>query len=187
MTTTIVLLSGGLDSAVVLAACVGQGDEVAAIGFDYGQPHRIELEHAATIAEHYEVPFELIFIAEMPKIDDVVFAGRNLVLAAHAIALAHARGVDRIAIGCNASDWERFADCRPEFWHALHRCARGAYGIDVLTPLLYADKRDVVAQAHRLNVPIGLTWSCYAPQEGKPCGKCLACETRKDALECLVV
>jgi len=181
---TLVLLSGGIDSATVLGACVSQGDDCLAIGFDYGQPHVRELNYAVDIALHYSVLFERVSLPEMPKVDDVVFSGRNLVLVSLAIAMAQARGFDRVAVGCNASDWLRFADCRPEFWRSVESCAR-AYGVRVITPLIYMSKRDVIEHAAKLNVPIGLTWSCYSPKDRQPCGKCLACETRKDALECL--
>jgi 7-cyano-7-deazaguanine synthase len=180
---TLVLLSGGIDSAVVLAGCVASGDECLALGFDYEQPHDIELDHAANIASFYNVVFQRSILPRMPLANDVVFAGRNLVLVSHAIAIAQARKFDRVAVGCNASDWPRFPDCRPQFWRDVNRCAE-AYGITVLAPLVYLSKRDVVEQARKLNVPIRLTWSCYSPQDGKPCGECLACETRNGALEC---
>ena len=178
----LILLSGGLDSAVVLAAAI-KDHECEAIGFDYDQPHAIELDRAEEIAEHYGVPFVRIGLPAMlnAKIDDVVFAGRNLVLASLAIATAQARGMDAIAIGCNASDWPRFPDCRPPFWSAV-RTAAEAYGIAVLTPLTHHSKQDVASAARRLGVPIDLTWSCYAPRDGSPCGECLACKTRDEAL-----
>ncbi len=175
---TIVLLSGGLDSAVVLAALSG---ERVALGFDYGQPHKIELQRAQAIAVHYGVPFEIIALPHMPRVNDVVFAGRNLVFASTAIALAQSRGFGSIAIGCNASDWMRFPDCRPPFWKAMQECA-SAYGINIVTPLMHHDKREIVEAARRFGVPIELTWSCYDPQGREPCGKCLACETREGAL-----
>jgi 7-cyano-7-deazaguanine synthase len=181
---TIVLLSGGLDSATVLAGCVASGDKCLAIGYDYDQPHRIELDRAQDIAHHYQVPFKVIGLPAMlsAKVDDVVFAGRNLVLASFAIAFAQAREFDRIAVGCNATDWDRFPDCRPAFWKGVKQCAR-ASGVLVSTPLLYLTKREVVEVARQNEVPIDLTWSCYSPQDSQPCGKCLACKTREEALQ----
>lgn len=186
---TIVLLSGGLDSATVLAMAehcnyhysTGTLGEAATIAFDYGQPHKIELQKARALAERYKVPFEVITVPAMPRTDDVVFVGRNLVFASIAIAVAQARGFDRIGFGCNASDWKRFPDCRPEFWGSLRRCAE-AYGVDVWTPLLHKTKREVAGIARELLVPIELTWSCYSPKGEEPCGACLACTTRKEAL-----
>jgi 7-cyano-7-deazaguanine synthase len=178
---TVVLLSGGLDSAVVLAGCVASGDECLALAFDYNQPHVIELEKADGIANHYGVRLIGLRAPVMPLVDDVVFSGRNLVFAALAIAQAQAHKFDRVAVGCNASDWARFPDCRPDFWRGLDRLAE-VYGISVVTPLIYMSKREVVEKARELNVPIELTWSCYSPQDEKPCGSCLACKTREEAL-----
>lgn len=178
---TIVPLSGGLDSATVLAGCVASGDECLGLLFDYAQPHRIELKAAENIAMHYEINFERYLLPELPKVNQVVFAGRNLVFASFAIAKAQAENYDRVAFGCNASDWRDFPDCRPEFWRNVERCAE-LYGVKVLTPLIYMSKRDVVQTALRLDVPIDLTWSCYNPQDEKPCGECLACKTREEAL-----
>jgi 7-cyano-7-deazaguanine synthase len=110
-----------------------------------------------------------------------VFAGRNLVFAALAIARAQAGGFGHIAVGCNASDWHRFPDCRPAFWSAL-RTAAEAYGIRVGTPLIHMSKHEVVELAGQLGVPIELTWSCYSPRDGEPCQECLACTVRQEAL-----
>src|SRR5215211_3789393 len=114
----LVLLSGGLDSATALA-WAKQYSECSAIGFDYGQPHLIELDRARRIADHFGVPFEIVALPIMPRINDVVFAGRNLVMAAVAIAEAQARGIRSIVLGCNMSDWARFPDCRPPFWRGV--------------------------------------------------------------------
>lgn len=178
---TVVPLSGGIDSATVLAGCVASGDECLAVWFEYGQPHRIELEGAKRIAALYKVNLDRFGFPTMPKVDDVVFAGRNFVFAAMAVSIAQAHGFNRVAFGCNASDWARFPDCRPEFWREVERCAQ-IYGVSVVTPLIYMSKREVVDAARKLNVPIELTWSCYDPQQGQPCGQCLACITREEAL-----
>ncbi len=177
----LVLLSGGLDSAVVLATLVPD-HACTAIGFDYGQKHRIELERAALVAEHYSVPFRVMELPPMPLVNDVVFAGRNLVLASVAVSEAIAAGREAIAVGCNESDWMRFPDCRPAFWN-FFRYAAETYDIRVLTPLMYHWKVAVFEQARKLGVPIDLTWSCYSPQGEEACGECLACKTRKEA-EC---
>jgi 7-cyano-7-deazaguanine synthase len=178
---TLVLFSGGLDSAVVLASCVAAGDEVLAVGFDYGQPHAIELDRAAFIARGMNVPYEEVELPAMPLADDVVFAGRNMVMAAAAISIAHARGFDRIALGCNADDHRRFRDCRRDFWSAMRRAAR-AYDVGISAPLLRSSKRAIVRRAKALGVPVEQTWSCYEPRGGEPCGECLACKLRKAAL-----
>ncbi len=184
----LVLLSGGLDSAVVLASLIGEGHTCECIAFDYGQWHIVELDAAEAVAAHYEVPLEHFMLDFAPrKVDDVVFAGRNLMLISAIIAMAQARGFDAVAIGCNMSDWARFPDCRPIFWSGVRQAAE-AYGVQVLTPLLHTLKIDIAAWACKNEVPIDLTWSCYEPimrlehGDPEPCGKCLACETRQEAL-----
>src|SRR5215475_3991580 len=149
----LVMLSGGLDSAVVLAARFG-------------------------------VPFRRLKIAPaIPLVDEVVFAARNLILAAHAIAHAQATHFDAIAVGCNSTDWDRFRDCRPPFWKAVETAAE-AYGIKVLTPLLHSYKAEIMAHARKLDLPT--TWSCYAPTaDSRVCGQCLACVVNREAEQCL--
>lgn len=178
----LVSLSGGLDSTTVLALLLSEGHDCSAIGFDYQQPHRLELGFAERLARYYNAPFEVVALPVLPKVNDVVFAGRNLILAATLISLAQSREYEVVAFGCNASDWARFPDCRPAFWRGLSDCAE-AYGVRVETPLIHANKREVVELARRLHVPIDLTWSCYFPKDGKPCRECLACSVREEALE----
>jgi 7-cyano-7-deazaguanine synthase len=183
MKPTLVCLSGGLDSAVVLASLLRvEGEVGSAVGFDYGQPHVIELDYAERLAAHYGVPFRRVRLPPMPLVNDVVFAARNMVLASHAVAIAAAEGFGAVAFGCNFSDWERFPDCRPAFWKRLGEAAREAYGVGLMTPLLHMTKAQVVHCAREIGVPIDQTWSCYAPTaEGAPCERCLACETRRSA------
>lgn len=177
--SVLVCLSGGLDSAVVLDMMSDQ-DRCEAISFDYGQPHRIELDYAKRLARVYRVAHKTVTLPRLPLVDDVVFAGRNLVLASFAIADAAASGLKAVAFGCNQSDGVRFPDCLPGFWDAV-RGAAVAYGVSVLTPLIFMTKTRVVEEAKRRGVVLDNTWSCYSPVDGKPCGVCLACETRIQA------
>jgi 7-cyano-7-deazaguanine synthase len=174
--SVLVCLSGGLDSAVVLAML--RDEERTAIGFEYGQPHALELERAEALAQKEGVPFRRVYLPIIPKVNDVVFSGRNAIFASVAAGFAQAEGYSHIAFGCNMSDWGRFPDCRPAFWSAVGEALFKGYGVRVLTPLLHQMKVDVVRHAARLGVVLGDTWSCYAPRDGQPCGKCLACETR---------
>lgn len=173
----LLLLSGGLDSATLLAALK---DQIGlCVGFDYGQPHAIELERAAVLAERYGKAFQRVEIPNMPRVNDVVFAGRNAVLLTTGAAIAQVRGLDAVVIGCNWSDLDRFPDCRPAFLRPIGEALRAAYGVSVVAPLLHMTKTQVVQEARRLDVPLDLTWTCYAPTEsGDPCGECYSCRGR---------
>jgi 7-cyano-7-deazaguanine synthase len=167
----LILLSGGMDSTVLLhkygaALCVG---------FDYGQPHKIELEYARKTAEDYGVPFEVHTIPNMPKINDVVFAGRNAVLASMGAAVAQSRGLKKVFIGCNFSDHERFPDCRITFLSNLSKALEEAYGVVLCYPLVRSTKAQIVQYAKENN--LSGTWTCYSPTEdGKQCGECYSCK-----------
>jgi 7-cyano-7-deazaguanine synthase len=173
----LVCLSGGLDSAVVLVMLREQ-HECAAVSFDYGQRHIIELDYARRIAPDVRT----VVLPRIPLADDVVFAGRNLVLAAHAITIAAAERYDAVALGCNRTDGDRFPDCRPAFWDAVNAAASAAYGVAVLLPLLRMSKAEVVSEAIRRGIRLTETWSCYDPQGTEPCGRCLACKMLAEAL-----
>ena len=142
----VVLLSGGMDSAVVLAEMRHAGFECHALSFDYGQRHRVELERAAEVARmlgaasHRTARIDLrAFGASaltadiaVPKDRDVAHAhdipvtyvpARNTIFLAHALAMAESAGARDIAIGVNAIDYSGYPDCRPEFVEAFERLA----------------------------------------------------------------
>ena len=142
----VVLLSGGMDSAVVLAEMRHAGFECHALSFDYGQRHRVELERAAEVARmlgaasHRTARIDLrAFGASaltadiaVPKDRDVAHAhdipvtyvpARNTIFLAHALAMAESAGARDIAIGVNAIDYSGYPDCRPEFVEAFERVA----------------------------------------------------------------
>lgn len=177
--TTLLLLSGGMDSAL----CLARYGASLCIGVDYGQPHLIELQHAARVAERYGTPFEILLGPTMPRVDDVVFSGRNAVLLGMGAAVAQARGLKTVVIGCNFSDAQRFPDCRPDFIRSMDKAFTAAYGVRVFAPLLTTTKQQIVAEARERGLPE--TWTCYAPgRDGLPCFKCYSCQGRygKDVL-----
>lgn len=169
---TLLLLSGGTDSSL----CLHRFAPVLAVGYDYGQRALIELTHAERRANHCGVPFEVVRLPELPLINStsLVRAGRNAVMLAHAASIAQARGIDEVMIGCNATDAERFPDCRLSFLASMQEALHGAYGVMVHAPLLYVTKQQILAEctAHGITD----TWSCYTPRDGKPCGECYACQ-----------
>lgn len=181
----LVCLSGGVDSAVVLAMNAGAD----AIGFEYGQPHLIELDFAGKLCERLGVKFTRLALPSMPLINDVAFAARNAVFASWACAYAQAHGYDWIGFGCNKSDWHRFPDCRPAFWEKMRAAFLTTYQIRLATPLLHWTKAEVIEHSHSLNLQLDELWSCYSPvhspEQGGclPCGECLACQTREGAIK----
>lgn len=209
-TKALVLLSGGVDSTVVLADAVERYGrlEVSAVTFSYGQNHgRQETLSAIAVANAYGVSHRLVDLgnvfgasaltgngkvpvghAEQPDATEV--PGRNLVLLSTAAAIADGLGAGIVAFGANADDAAGYPDCRPEFIEAL----RGVIALGtkrhvwLYAPLLYKSKKQVIAYGRELDAPLDLTWSCYDPQErpvseggDQPCGVCGACESRSKA------
>lgn len=167
----LVLLSGGMDSAL----CLHRYGAALCVGFDYAQPHAIELTYARRIAANYKVEYLQQPLHVMPKVDDVVFAGRNATLLAAAVGIAQVRGLSAIIIGCNFSDAMRFPDCRPEFIRSMNTAFKQAYGVSVHAPLLTMSKAQIVSEARAVGLPE--TWTCYAPTaSGERCGECYSCK-----------
>lgn len=207
----VVLLSGGLDSAVLLASVrADRGGYIHAVSVDYGQRHRRELWSAAQIARYYGATHEVVplppaLFAGSALTADVlptlrasqhyvgpctVVPGRNLVLASVAVAAAVRVGAAHVWIGPTADDRHVYPDCRSEFVQRLADTSVAGYGVSVVAPFTNLSKRDVVELGRGLKVPFDLTWSCYDPQDydqlapasGVPCGTCGACVLRAEAL-----
>lgn len=196
---TVVLLSGGLDSAVTLAM---QTDAVDCLTINYGQRHQREIWAAATIADYYNAHHTIVNIdarlfagsaltdrtMQLPNtpadtIDATYVPARNTVLLALAAARAETIGARRITIGANADDAAGYPDCRRAYIEAfrdvLNEGTRGHVWVD--TPLITMTKPDIINAARQFDVPIDLTWSCYAGGD-TPCGHCGACLLREQAL-----
>lgn len=207
MKPAVCLLSGGLDSATVLAVAKRDGFLCHALSFDYGQRHKIELEAAARVAEslgaaaHVVMPIDLRVFGgsaltadiEVPKSGETVgipvtyVPARNTVFLSFAVAWAEVLGASDIFIGVNAIDYSGYPDCRPEYIGAFERMANlatkagveGRTRIQIHTPLIELSKRGIVELARRLGVDLSLTHSCYDPTpEGDSCGLCDSCRLR---------
>ncbi|WP_303811376.1 7-cyano-7-deazaguanine synthase QueC [Sandarakinorhabdus limnophila] len=202
----VVLLSGGLDSTTVAAIARAQGWRILALTIDYNQRHRIELEHAARVAEalgaerHIVLPLDLTGFGgsaltadiDVPKggvepgIPVTYVPARNTIFLSVALGWAEAAGARDLFIGVNALDFSGYPDCRPEFIAAFEAMANTATkagvegeGFKVHTPLMTLDKAGIIAAAQALNAPLHLTWSCYDPTPvGTPCGLCDSCRLR---------
>jgi 7-cyano-7-deazaguanine synthase len=205
----IILLSGGLDSATVLAIANNQGFACHALSFEYGQRHRCEIQAAKTIAKHLGVASHVcstIDLAiwggsaltadiEVPKsgVDEGIpvtyVPARNTIFLSHALGFAEAIGSRDIFIGVNAVDYSGYPDCREEFIAAFEAVANLATkaGVEgdsftIHAPLLHMSKVEIINRGLELGVDYSLTQSCYDPIEsGVPCGKCDACRLRDAA------
>jgi 7-cyano-7-deazaguanine synthase len=207
----IVLLSGGLDSATVLAIARAEGYVCHALVFDYGQRHRHELAAANEVARHLGahsltvLPLDLRLFGGSALTADIdvpaheprtsipvtYVPARNLVFLSLAGALAEARGADAILIGVNALDYSGYPDCRPEFIDQFTRTLnlgtkRGVEGSPtrVLTPLIAMTKAEIITLGSRLGVDYSLTHSCYDPAPGGlACHRCDSCVIRERGFE----
>lgn len=208
MTRSIVLLSGGLDSATALAVSRARGDECYTLAFDYGQRHRAELAAARQVSaalgavEHREL---VLPIGELggsaltdPRIAVPEHGGagipvtyvpaRNTVFLSLALAWSEVLAADKIVLGVNAIDYSGYPDCRPEFvaaFAALARVAtkRGVEGnpIAIDAPLVRWSKSEIIAHGLALGVDYALTVSCYrAAADGRACGACDSCRLRRE-------
>jgi 7-cyano-7-deazaguanine synthase len=203
--TTVVLLSGGLDSMVCAGLAREAGFAVTALTVDYGQRHRVELESARAIASslaerHVVLPLDLrafggsALTADIAVPKDGVGEGipvtyvpaRNTIFLSLALGLAEASGAHDIFIGVNALDYSGYPDCRPEFIAEFERLANLATkaGVEgdkftIHAPLLHLSKADIAREAQRLGLDAALSHSCYDPlPDGRHCGKCDACRLR---------
>ena len=209
----IILLSGGLDSMTAGAIARAQGFGLVALTIDYNQRHRVELEAAVRIADmlgverHIVLPLDLSRFGgsaltadiDVPKgglgdegdIPVTYVPARNAIFLTLCLGLAEATGASDIFIGINALDYSGYPDCRPEFVRAFEEMARLATkaGVEgqafrVHAPLMDMTKADIVAEATRLGIDTGLSWSCYDPTpEGAHCGLCDSCRLRSRGFE----
>lgn len=206
----VILLSGGLDSATVVAMAREQGYTCYTMSFDYGQRHRAELDAAARVArdlgviEHKVIGLNLNGIGGSALTDDSIAVpetpgegipvtyvpARNTVFLSLALGWAEVLGARDIFIGVNAVDYSGYPDCRPEFIESFERMANLAtkagvegQGFTIQAPLQNLSKADIVKAGVRLGVDYGLTVSCYqADDQGRACRKCDSCRLRAEGL-----
>jgi 7-cyano-7-deazaguanine synthase len=203
----VVLVSGGLDSATVLAMARAEGYRCYTLSFDYGQRHRAELLAAERVAEdlgaeaHKVVRLDLGCIGgsaltdtniEVPEqetdgIPITYVPARNTVFLSIAMGWAEVLDAAAIYIGVNAVDYSGYPDCRPEYISAFQVLANlatraGVEGksLQIRTPLIDLSKSDIIRAGLALGVDYSKTVSCYqASDEGLACGRCDSCRLRK--------
>jgi len=202
----VVLLSGGLDSATVLAMAKADGCQCYALSFDYGQRHSVELKASrqqATlqgVVDHRVLSLDIgglggsALTDERIDVPDQLSDGipvtyvpaRNTVFLSIALGWAEVLGAAHIYIGVNAVDYSGYPDCRPDFIAAFEQLANLATkaGVEgdhfcIQAPLIHMTKGDIILQGLHLGVDYGQTVSCYAMDDlAKPCGVCDACRLR---------
>ena len=202
----VILLSGGLDSATVVAMARAEGYSCYTMSFDYGQRHRSELEAAARVArdlgviEHKVIGLNLDGIGGSALTDSSIdvpetlgegipvtyVPARNTVFLSLALGWAEVLQARDIFIGVNAVDYSGYPDCRPEFVEAFEVMANLATkagvegnGFRIQAPLQNLSKGQIVEAGTKLGVDYSLTVSCYqADAQGRACGKCDSCRLR---------
>jgi 7-cyano-7-deazaguanine synthase len=203
----VVLLSGGLDSATVLALAREQHFNCYALSVDYGQRHSAELVAAARIArqlgaiEHRVMRVDLAGIGGSALTDRAIAVpenggsgipvtyvpARNTIMLSLALAWAEVLGATDIFIGVNAVDYSGYPDCRPEYLAAFSALAQLAtkagvegHALQLQAPLLALSKAQIIQAGMRLGLDYSLTVSCYqADTDGRACGRCDSCRLRQ--------
>lgn len=218
--SALVLFSGGQDSTTCLADALSRFERVETLGFDYGQRHRIELDvrlqvierlrqdfpqWAAKLGEDHLLKLDVLAqVSESSLTQDIAFAmqanglpntfvpGRNLLFITLAGALAYRRGLEVIVTGVCETDYSGYPDCRDDTMKAMQLAL--SLGMDrrlvIDTPLMWIDKAQTWAMAHRLGGQALLrlivedTHTCYEGERGElhawghGCSRCPACELR---------
>ena len=202
----VILVSGGLDSATVLAIAREQGYSCYALSFDYGQRHSPELQAAervvtaAGVMDYKVLRLDMGGIGGSALTDESIevpttpaegipvtyVPARNTIFLSYALAWAEVLGARHIFIGVNAVDYSGYPDCRPEYISAYQQMANlatraGVEGdtITIHTPLIDLSKAQIIQQGLHLGVDYGQTISCYNPDpEGRACGVCDSCRLR---------
>ena len=205
----VILLSGGLDSATVLAIAQQRGHQCHAISFDYGQRHRAELAsakkvaQAAAVTQHLILPMALDQIGGSALTDKQIdvpvhtpsqagipvtyVPARNTIFLSLALGWAEVLHARHIFIGVNALDYSGYPDCRPEFIEAFEKLANIATkaGLEgdsfkIEAPLLHLSKAQIIQQGVKLGIDYRTTISCYqADEKGRACGQCDSCRLRR--------
>lgn len=212
MKIAVILLSGGLDSATVLALAREQGYDCHCLSLDYGQRHRAELAAAAHVAramgaaQHRVVKIDLAGFGGSaltdaaiavptggiaPGIPVTYVPARNTILLSFALANAEVIGANDIFFGANAVDYSGYPDCRPDYVKAYEtmanlatRAAVEGQRLTIHTPIIALSKAEIIRQGMAHGVDYALTVSCYqATDDGLACGGCDACRLRRAGFE----
>lgn len=197
----VILLSGGLDSAVTLYYAKNRGNKLTAIIFDYNQRHRKEIDSAVRIArlnhlKYYVIKIQLNWAKsslvnkkikvplnrnlKSPGIPFTYVSGRNIIFLSYAASLAESTGAKSIFIGAHVEDYSGYPDCRQQFLKSFEKALKEGLkhkDTKIAAPLLNKNKKEIIQLGLRLKVPFQYTWSCYKGGN-MPCLKCDSCRFR---------
>lgn len=187
--TIIHLLSGGMDSVVMLYDLFAQGHNLHCVLFHYEQRHAKELDYAKFHCKRLSVLFTVLVLPQLrgSELTDgqgsVIVPNRNAIFLSHAVNIAVAAKADTVTYACNADDETRFPDCQLAFVQAFNAMLKASeVNVEVCAPYIDKAKWWIGGLARELKVPLEETWSCY--RGGKePCGECPACLKRIEALK----
>lgn len=202
---SIVSLSGGMDSATLLAHVLSQDREVLAVGFDYGSKHGLwERQKAIELCSHYNVPYRQLDLCSLMKgfrsnllrdggaipeghyeeesMKLTVVPARNIIFSSVLAGIAWNEGASEIYVGIHAGDHAIYPDCRPDFFLGMKTAIW--HGTDsracLFAPFLFMTKAEILRQGLALKVPYQHTRTCYV-DDAIACGKCGSCCERREA------
>jgi len=205
------IVSGGMDSATLAYHLIELEHDVELVSFDYGQRHRVELEHAEALSDRLDVPWSLVDLSGLrsliggsaltddtidvpeghyaePSMAKTVVPNRNLIMLSIAAGIAVANDSDRVATGVHAGDHFVYPDCRPTFISAASTAIMlgtdgfAPPGFGVIAPFVHISKADIARIGDELGVPWDETWSCYKGG-ARHCGLCGTCVERIEAFQ----
>lgn len=211
MTTTVAIVSGGMDSVVLAHMLAHDGHDLHLLSFDYGQRHAKELQYAQHHARILDATHHVVDLANITRLlhgsslttPDVavpdghyaadtmritVVPNRNAMMLNVAAAYATSIGAQHVATGVHGGDHYIYPDCRPEFIKAVDASITlGTLGFShkafsVLAPFLHQTKADIVRVGAQLGVDFSMTWSCYKGGDVH-CGSCGTCFERREAFQ----
>lgn len=202
----VIILSGGMDSTVLLYAYLREGHEVEALSFNYGQRHSKELFHAEEICKSLNVPHKVVDLSHIKNLlqgssltSDIpvpeghyaeesmkatVVPNRNMIMLSIAAGYAISIKAKILAYAAHAGDHTIYPDCRPEFAEIMRAAFKRCdwHSLELETPFVQLKKSDLAKLGSDLGVPFEKTWSCYKGGEIH-CGKCGTCVERIEAFK----
>jgi 7-cyano-7-deazaguanine synthase len=205
MGKVVAIMSGGIDSVTMVCQLIKTGYEVNALTFNYGQRHDIEITRAKKIAKKLGINHKVVNIKSINELirkgslsgdesipeghysdesqKSTIVPNRNMIMLSLATGWAVTIGAKYVDYAAHTNDKTIYPDCRPEFVAAMKEAIfKSTEGAVILrAPFISLTKADVVQLGKNLNAPLELTWSCYNPQNGRPCLKCGTCIERTEA------